>query len=222
MAYTQFAFGYTSGREANLAVLIFSQDQQSIYVSGSAMSAISGVADSAFATGRRTATEIRTSTGTGIGRYKCSAFPSGLPAAFYLMAPYDVATPSNLSPGPTSAALSLNSSGLVYWDGSTLIDGVQTVLFSPGALDQFAGVATPGAGADTCTMTITDLGDPVANARVWITTDAEGDDVVAGTKDTNDDGQATFLLNAGLTYWLWMQKSGENSINGQSFVAVAD
>lgn len=79
-----------------------------------------------------------------------------------------------------------------------------------------------GSGADAVTMTITEGGNPVADADVWITNDAAGANVVAGTLQTNSSGEVTFMLDAGDTYYLWMQKDGVNSILGESFVAVAD
>jgi hypothetical protein len=84
------------------------------------------------------------------------------------------------------------------------------------------GVAGPG--ADSCTMTITNTttGFPSSNADVWISTDAAGDNVVAGTLSTNSQGKVTFLLDAGVTYYLWKEKLGEEPIIGQSFVAVPD
>jgi hypothetical protein len=45
---------------------------------------------------------------------------------------------------------------------------------------------------------------------------------VAGTRQTNGLGKVTFLLTAGATYYLWAQKSGQISIQGDLFVAVAD
>jgi len=57
---------------------------------------------------------------------------------------------------------------------------------------------------------------------VWISTDSGGGNVVAGTLQTDDNGQATFMLDEGNTYYLWMQKAGYNSIQGEEFTAVAD
>lgn len=84
--------------------------------------------------------------------------------------------------------------------------------------------AAVGSGADRCTQTITNstTGLPVADADVWITSDAGGNNVVAGTLQTNSQGNATFLLDAGVSYYLWMQKDGVNPILGQAFTAVAD
>jgi hypothetical protein len=86
------------------------------------------------------------------------------------------------------------------------------------------GGSPVGPGADPVTVTITrqGTGTPIADADVWISTDAGGTNVVAGTLQTNSLGEAVFMLDAGLTYRLWMQKDGENSILGQAFVAAAD
>jgi hypothetical protein len=87
-------------------------------------------------------------------------------------------------------------------------------------LGDIAGI--PGPGADECTINIKVGGTPVPDADVWITSDAAGDTIVAGTLQTDSSGDVTFLLDAGNTYYLWMQKDGYNSIEGTSFVAVAD
>lgn len=92
---------------------------------------------------------------------------------------------------------------------------------------QLSGIAAgtvdlrgPGADSVTITWTNSTTALPVADGDVWIT-DANGV-IVAGTLQTNTLGQATFLLTAGLSYRLWSQKDGVNSIEGQAFVAAAD
>lgn len=92
---------------------------------------------------------------------------------------------------------------------------------TPG-IPEVHAAGSSGPGADEVTITVTVAGNPVADADVWITSDAAGTTVVAGTLQTDSNGQATFLLDAGSTYYLWVQKDGINSIQGQSFVAVAD
>lgn len=92
---------------------------------------------------------------------------------------------------------------------------------------EFTGTLSPsgtaGSGADTVTLRILIEGaEPVENAEVWITTDAQGDDVFAGTLLTNASGEVVFLLDAGTTYYLWSQGGGANPILGQAFQAVAD
>ena len=84
-------------------------------------------------------------------------------------------------------------------------------------------VGLAGAGADSVTLTIKDeTGLPIADADVWISTDAAGLNVVAGTVQTNDVGKYTFQLDAGLTYYCWRQKAGMNFENPKVFVAIAD
>lgn len=83
-----------------------------------------------------------------------------------------------------------------------------------------------GTGADSVTVKVhadsPTNSVPLADADVWVTSDSAGATVVAGTLQTDSAGEATFLLDAGVTYYLWVQKDGANSIRGQSFVAVAD
>ena len=86
-----------------------------------------------------------------------------------------------------------------------------------------SSVGGTGSGADEVTLTIDDdAGDPISDADVWISTDESGATVVAGTLQTNAVGEVTFMLDAGVTYFCWRQKDGENFSNPQSFVAVAD
>ncbi len=81
-----------------------------------------------------------------------------------------------------------------------------------------------GVGADQVTITITDPQTlfPISDADVWVTTDQAGLNVIAGTLQSDSAGKVLFLLDAGTTYFLWMQKEGQKSIRGEEFVAVAD
>lgn len=79
-----------------------------------------------------------------------------------------------------------------------------------------------GPGDDQVTITIEDDSVPVENVNVWISSDADGNTVIAGTVVTDGAGEALFLLTAGATYYLWAHKAGKIDIRGQSFVAVAD
>ena len=63
---------------------------------------------------------------------------------------------------------------------------------------------------------------PLADADVWITQDENGTNTIAGTLQTNSDGEVTFLLDNGVTYYAWAQKDGANPIRAFEFVAVAD
>lgn len=79
-----------------------------------------------------------------------------------------------------------------------------------------------GSGADLCTLRIVVDGSAVPDADVWISSDAGGETIVAGTLQTNSSGEVQFLLDDGETYYLWMQKDGINPIIGFEFEAEAD
>ncbi|MFC1999146.1 hypothetical protein ACFLXE_00120 [Chloroflexota bacterium] len=55
-------------------------------------------------------------------------------------------------------------------------------------------------------------GLPIADVACWVTTDAGGLNIIAGTLSTNAQGYATFLLEVG-TYYLWKHKNGYNFTN---------
>ncbi len=81
-----------------------------------------------------------------------------------------------------------------------------------------------GPGADQVTIKITDPATlfPIADADVWITSDQAGMNTIAGTLQSDGAGEVLFLLDDGVTYYLWMQKEGTKSIRGKQFDAVAD
>lgn len=65
-----------------------------------------------------------------------------------------------------------------------------------------------GPGAISVPVTINSGdGNPIADCDVWVSSDSDGDTVVAGTLTTDVNGLVTFMLDAG-NYWLWRQKSG--------------
>jgi hypothetical protein len=80
----------------------------------------------------------------------------------------------------------------------------------------------PGADEVTLNWTNSTTGLPVADGDVWVTSDEAGTNVVAGTLQTDSEGNVTFLLDAGNTYYAWFQKDGVNPIRAQEFEAVAD
>lgn len=61
------------------------------------------------------------------------------------------------------------------------------------------------------TLTYDDTGLPIADADVWVSTDEAGLNVIA-SGETNQNGQATFDLDAGTVY-VWRAKSGCNFNN---------
>lgn len=68
-------------------------------------------------------------------------------------------------------------------------------------------VVGPGGSAYTATIQRSDTSAPVAGASLWVSTDAPGVNVIAGTLSTNAQGAATFLLQAG-GYFLWTYAQG--------------
>jgi len=98
-----------------------------------------------------------------------------------------------------------------------------TIAHGAGSYQKNENSTNVGPGSDACTLTYEDEdGDPIPDADAWITSDAAGSNIVAGTLQTTSDGGVTFLLDPGDTYYFWAQKDGFNSTQGQEFVAEAD
>ena len=57
------------------------------------------------------------------------------------------------------------------------------------------------------TLTRSDNGLPIANARVWVSSDASGNSIVASGV-TNASGVVTFLLENGSTVYVWREAPG--------------
>lgn len=77
------------------------------------------------------------------------------------------------------------------------------------------GVAGPG--AISWPITVNDnVGNPIDNVGVWVSTDISGNNVIAGTLYTNASGIVTFMLDAG-DYYHWREKGGWNFTNPESF-----
>ena len=75
---------------------------------------------------------------------------------------------------------------------------------------------TTGSGAITHTITVKTVGgDPIDNVKVWVSTDAAGTNVVAGTLRTDSNGEVEFMLDAG-TYYSWREHGGYNFTNPQT------
>lgn len=71
--------------------------------------------------------------------------------------------------------------------------------------------ASTGGGSVNHTVTIrTTAGDPIANARVWLTQDELGTVRRSADLFTNDLGQVTFTINLDVTYYLWADDGGVN------------
>jgi hypothetical protein len=72
-------------------------------------------------------------------------------------------------------------------------------------------------------LTFTDASSNyIADAEVWVTSDADGDTEVAGPKRTDSNGRVTFSLILGNQYYVWLRKDGVNPILGRSYVPAAD
>ncbi len=90
------------------------------------------------------------------------------------------------------------------------------------AVSLLSGSTGPGDDQVTITINNTTSGLPEENVEVWISNDSAGANVIAGTLVTDANGEVQFLLTDGATYYLWAQKPGVMSIQGESFVASED
>ncbi len=84
-------------------------------------------------------------------------------------------------------------------------------------------IAAAIAGGTANTYIVTDTGavggTGIADVAVWLTIDSAGARlIVSGT--TDDNGEVIFYLDSGITYYVWMSKSGYTfSDNGEAWVA---
>lgn len=137
---------------------------------------------------------------------------------------------TNLIPATPANEATVNAVGVLVSAIKALTDRLIPMLVN-NAGDQFTSHALElapaggggggpiGPGASENILTFQEAGNPVADADVWLTIDSIGENVVAGTLQTNSEGKITFLLDPGVTYYIWMQKDGFNSILGQAFEA---
>jgi hypothetical protein len=103
-------------------------------------------------------------------------------------------------------ATMLQASGL-NWQFTT--DAVEN---APAGGGGGGGQAGSGSIAYTETINRPDTTTPLGGAEVWVSTDEDGENVVAGTLTTDDFGQVTFMLDAG-TYYFWVDHPGYNFDN---------
>lgn len=92
---------------------------------------------------------------------------------------------------------------------------VQNILTAVNGLD---GPGAPtGPGGITVVIPVTSNNQPVDGAAVWITTDPEGTNQIAGVIHTDTFGNTNpaFTLEAGIFY-VWVQKAGINFPNPQA------
>ena len=77
-----------------------------------------------------------------------------------------------------------------------------------------------GSGSTSTTLVIKDgSNNAIQDCEVWVSNDVAGSNVVAGTIETNAQGEVTFLLDP-CSYYRWAQKAGQNFTNPKSFVVA--
>jgi hypothetical protein len=84
---------------------------------------------------------------------------------------------------------------------------------------EVSGVGGVGSGGTLCTWTQKDDGDqPMDNVAVWITSDSDGTNVIAGTLYTNAQGEVSFMLDVPQTVYVWREHASYNFSNPQTWV----
>lgn len=125
-------------------------------------------------------------------------------------------TAAALAQGPSETGASAATIADAVWD--ELLAG--HVIADSAGLTLAALQSSSGAGSVAVTLNIKDGADVAqADTEVWVSTDASGATVVAGTLETNVNGDVTFQLDPG-TYYRWAQKTGKNFTNPQTFTVV--
>lgn len=137
--------------------------------------------------------------------------PASLPNGNYIIKYF---VQSGGTPATTDTYIGSNDS--LNWQDSAV---VTNIVINDNVVDIKDFLVGPGADLTTITVEVSSVGVP--DMRVWITSDALGSNLVAGTLSTNVDGEIDFLLDHGTTYYLWAYKSGVNPIIGESFVAAS-
>ena len=101
------------------------------------------------------------------------------------------------------------------WDEA--LSGHQSAGTTGEALDAASSGSAAGPGAIAWVVEVDDGADPIEGAHVWVSTDAAGSNVVAGSLITDSFGRVTFMLDAG-TYYATIRKDGFNPVIADSFV----
>lgn len=112
-----------------------------------------------------------------------------------------------------------NAAGVPFYVASigfdnTLDEGALVLLRNP------VNNVGAGATAETVTVNNSSTGLPLAGARVWVSTDLAGGNVVAGALTTNSIGQVTFQLDLGGSYYLWISDPGYTASNPTPFTVT--
>lgn len=80
------------------------------------------------------------------------------------------------------------------------------------------GARHEGAGSIHVPFTVEANGIPISGVKCWVSTDANGSNIVTGDLITDDFGNVMFLLDPG-TYYLWRDSSFYQFPNPVSFTA---
>jgi len=115
-----------------------------------------------------------------------------------------------------------------YWDskyGADLLQvdvrekGLATLALTTQEKADVQGALSGSGSVETIVECLETDDDPVADADVWITTDAAGANIIAGTKQSNAQGKVTFYLDPG-TYYVFAQKDGWDGLLGSVLTVV--
>lgn len=109
--------------------------------------------------------------------------------------------------GAANAAVSIKLTGTILAEAALIL------------LDQTDSVLGAGSVSNTITINNSSTGLPISGARVWVTTDLAGNNVVAGTVNTNLQGQVTVFLNVG-TYYVWVSAEDYTASNPQTLTVT--
>lgn len=103
-----------------------------------------------------------------------------------------------------------------YNDGDSVRTGIEEFTFKVERLKETIGT---GSGSNDITLTVTDsASNPIAEARVWVTTDIAGQEIIAGPVITNVSGVTpTLKLNAG-TFYQWASHEDKTFTNPVKFI----
>lgn len=95
-------------------------------------------------------------------------------------------------------------------------------LTTAGSIGKYILDYLKGAGASLGTITVQDADSAaIADVSVWLTSDAAGNTVVAGSQETASDGTAGFLVDVGSTYYIWAQKDAYNDVQATVWLVTA-
>lgn len=127
----------------------------------------------------------------------------------------DVTSALNTYDSPTKAELDSAVASLATSSALATIDvNIDSILEDTGTtIPALISGMFSGSGANSWTYTLTDAdtGLPIGSATVWVTTDADGANIIAsGTTDAY--GEVTFALDSGNIY-VWRYKVGYNFTN---------